>query len=537
MRLLTGLLAIAASQSLLATALSVTLVTGTFLGVPHNFTGNGSGFRMGAFEVHNPHTAGLILFDITLEAVGSGDDSTAFSEIGLFIDTNGNGTFEPGVDSRYGQTFTAYPVDNGSLTFTESAAFAPGETKRFLIVGKMNGVVLPMFQHGFRTIVSSITATGGAATGVPTAFNEGFGIINYPTPLRLEYAVTGTAPPFTYTFRVILDNHDGSWSAGQSWQYLHFGMSAFGAPSGTAPFATWTTDAASFPVGPFTSNSWGVSTIAGIAYYRPGLVDTVAPEFEPWIPANIGDQLTWWGTCDVLLEDGEMAWSFYRVGGASVPGSAVLEPAYRVGNWLRVDAVAGGAVNAGPADVGTGHGFVAGAFTIKANGAAATVSAITLQAAGTLDDTAAFSSLRLFVDTNGNGAFDPGIDTQFGQAQAAFPADDGSLTFTGSYGFSGGETRRFLVVAALNGSATPGQTFQATVAAISATGGPHSGMPTAAMPGFVIVPAIAGGSPKGKDGGGCSVGQSHQACHWPPLIAAALAMLGATAFRARRWQG
>ncbi|MBX3474541.1 MAG: hypothetical protein KF754_09175 [Planctomycetes bacterium] len=475
----------------LATALSVSLGTGTFLAVPHNYTGNGAGFRMGSFDIHNPHSAGLVLFDVTLTAIGSGDDSTALSEIGLFLDFNGNGTFEPSVDSRYGQTFTAYPVDNGSLTFTESAVFAPGETKRFLIVGKMNGVVLPKYQHGFRTIVSSISATGGAPTGVPTNFNEGIAVINHPTPLRLEYDVTGSGPPYTYSFRLVLDNHDGSWAAGQEWSSIVFGQAAFEA-GGTTPFAGWVGNAASLPVGPFTIFSWATMSVGGVSYNGPGLVDNFSP-IEDWIPAGVGDSLTWSGTCDVFLDEGQMAWSTFRMAGPSVQGSAVIEPAHRVGDYIRVVAAPAAVARPGPLETGSGNGFLLGAFDVIAHSNAATFSGLTLAALGSCDDSSAFSEVRLYVDTNGNGAFDPGVDTPFGAAYTAFPADNGSLTFNDTLNFAINETKRLLVVCKLNGAvpASYGQTFQARVTAINATGQNHSGLPTAAVAGLRIhAPAI-----------------------------------------------
>lgn len=473
-----------------ATGLSVTLVPGTTLGVPYNYTGNGNGFSMGVFEIENTDPANIVLSDITLSAVGSGDDSTAFSEVGLFIDSNTNGAYDPGIDTRYGSAYAAYPVDDGSLVFSQSETFAPSEIKRFIIVGKMDGTVIPDYQDGFRTIVSSISATGGPHSGLPTPYSDAVVIISVPTPLTLEYSVSGNGTSYDYFFRLVLDNHDGSWTPGMDWDQPYFGQAAYGS-GGTTPFATWVTDAASFPVGPYWSTSWSNYTVSGMSYDCPVLIDNVFPGWEDWTPTGIGDQLVWWGTCDVFLDEGEMSWSMPRgTGGASVPGSANLEPAKRVGDWLRVETIASVVVDAGAMEIGGGDGFVIGSFDIIAHESASTLSSVSVTAGGTGDDATAFSEVGLFVDVNSNGTFDPGVDSRFGQAFYAFPADNGTRTFSDMLGFNIAETRRLFVVVKLNGPAlaTPGQTFNTSVTAINATGGPHSGLPSAVMPGINIVP-------------------------------------------------
>ncbi len=124
---------------------------------------------------------------------------------------------------------------------------------------------------------------------------------------------------------------------------------------------------------------------------------------------------------------------------------------------------------------------------------AATLSDITLAASGSGDDSSAYSDIRLYVDSNGNGLFDPGVDTPFGSASSAFPADDGTLTFSGTLNFAPNETKRLLVVAKLNGPvpASFGQTFDTTITAINATGFMHSGLPTATVAGIAIAaPAL-----------------------------------------------
>ncbi|MCL4840094.1 MAG: hypothetical protein KJ058_19270, partial [Thermoanaerobaculia bacterium] len=211
------------------------------------------------------------------------------------------------------------------------------------------------------------------------------------------------------------------------------------------------------------------------------------------MPSAVGDYLTWSGTVGTFLDEGQMSWSMHRFGGPTVAGSANIEPAYRVGDYIRVVAVPAAVVRPGPLETGSGAGFLVGAFDVIAHSNAATLSSLTLAALGTGDDSAAYSDIRLYVDANGNGAFDPGVDTPFGASFTAFGADDGSLTFNDTLNLAINETKRLLVVCKLNGStpASYGQTFAARITAISGTGQNHSGLPTAAVAGIRIhAPAI-----------------------------------------------
>ncbi|MCA8914083.1 MAG: hypothetical protein KDB90_01625 [Planctomycetes bacterium] len=485
--LVIGLLSLICPAALEA-ALVVNLVQIPTVSVPRDYTGNGVGFLMGAFEISNTGATGAVLQSITLTAIGSGDDSTAFSEIGLYLDSDGNGSYDANMDTRYGAAYAAYPMDDGSLTYAESTGFASGASKRFLIVGKMNGAVLPNYQQGFRTIVSSVGVTGAVPTGIPTTYTGGVGILNGATPLRLEYDLTGTSAPYDYSFRLLLDNHDGSWISGQAWGGpIIFGQAKFGA-AGTTPFLTWVTDSTSYPVGPFDTTGWWASSVGGLPYDAPGLYFGASPFGQSWTPSGVGDQLTWFGTANTFVDDGEMAWSMRRATSQPNSGSATLEPAHRVGDYLRVVSVAGAALDVAPTSTGGGSGFAIGAFDVVSHSNSATLNSITLAASGSGDDSSAFSDVRLFVDSNSNGSYDPGVDTQFGSAYSAYPGDDGSLTFTDALNFSPNETKRLLLVVQLNGPtlATYGQTFDTRVTAISATGNMHSGLPTAVVPGIHI---------------------------------------------------
>ncbi|MBK9974514.1 MAG: hypothetical protein IPP14_07045 [Planctomycetes bacterium] len=301
-------------------------------------------------------------------------------------------------------------------------------------------------------------------------------------PLALEYSVSGSSTPYTYNFRLTLDNHDGSWAPGQGWRGVSFGMST--AP---ATFATWQTDTSAYPVGPWNATYWTSSSGPSGSFSGPGFVNSPGPQLY-WIPSTVGEFIQWSGTADVLIENGsQMIWltSQGTLNGASY---VWLEPTRRVGDWLDCAPVAASPVVVGPSFTGGGAGFSMGSFQFTSHDSASSLTSITLAASGSGDDATAFSEIGLFVDANANGSFDPGIDPRFGQVYSAYPSDNGSQTFNDALNFTPGQTQTLLIVAKLNGPAPApgGRTFHTTVTAINASGGPHSGLPTAAINGVQI---------------------------------------------------
>lgn len=475
--------------------------------VPYTYTGDGDGFMIGGFDVASSSATDL-LYDITLTSFDNGDDSTGYSEVGLFMDANANGEYDPGIDVRYGVAYPAFPVDDGDLTFTQTVTISGASPTRFLLVVKLNGPVLPHAGQGFLVDVLTVSGTGGPPSGVPTGSAGAMGgvvPIGGPTPLTLEYEVTGNVAPYTYDFRWVLDDHSGTWSAGQEWNGAAFGYASF-ENAGTLPFSNWVANSASFPTGPYTGTVWQTTAYSPTLIFSGPVLD--GPGLSHWMPAFIGDEILWSGTADVLLDDGEMTWNSTIQGGSMVIGSAGLEPAVRIGDWFRVTPVQGSAVTTGPHDTGAGSGFLMGAFDVTACGGATTLNSLTLAASGTGHDAQALSGLNLYVDSNANGLFDPGVDTVFGQSYLGYAADNGTRIFNGTLNFSPGETKRMLIVAKLDGPAPAlnGQTFDTTVTALSGTGSAHTGLPTAVIPGIQILGNPNPTAETGGDtsGGGCT---------------------------------
>ncbi|MDR7269657.1 hypothetical protein J2X20_002286 [Pelomonas saccharophila] len=138
-------------------------------------------------------------------------------------------------------------------------------------------------------------------------------------PLTLTYTKSALAGGlYGYDFRLTLDNHDGSWSAGQQWDWIIFGESGLSAPSlfdtnGSASGGlSWTTTSFAAPITTVTESSGGHNgpTLA------VGANSVVLPG---WSPATLGDFIGWSGTSTVNVTDGTMKWSALMAGGGAQP--------------------------------------------------------------------------------------------------------------------------------------------------------------------------------------------------------------------------
>src|SRR4051812_30981296 len=103
----------------------------------------------------------------------------------------------------------------------------------------------------------------------------GFSGLAQATPLRMDYSVTPGVGLFNYHFTLSLDNHDGTWAAGQGWRWLIFGD----VPSGLSPLTGFIGDPTSISGGPWTS-----FTTTGGAHNGP----TLNSVLDYWIPTAVG---------------------------------------------------------------------------------------------------------------------------------------------------------------------------------------------------------------------------------------------------------
>lgn len=120
------------------------------------------------------------------------------------------------------------------------------------------------------------------------------------TPLALTYSIAPNGPgSFNYTFQLILDNHDGSWLAGQSFNWIVFGD----VPAGDSPLANFVGNSASLPVGPF--DAYDV-TSGGGSHNGPTFLSFSG---DGWVPGSIGGSLAWSGTSSTFVGQGELRFS------------------------------------------------------------------------------------------------------------------------------------------------------------------------------------------------------------------------------------
>jgi len=116
------------------------------------------------------------------------------------------------------------------------------------------------------------------------------------TPLGLNYSVTDlSGGSYLYNFALILDNNDGSWVAGQGWNWFIFGDQV----RYSSPLTSFV-GFDDFPVGPWTYyfTTQGVHNGPTFGDYRLS-----------WIPTSIGETLSWSGISTAYLAQGELLFS------------------------------------------------------------------------------------------------------------------------------------------------------------------------------------------------------------------------------------
>ena len=116
-------------------------------------------------------------------------------------------------------------------------------------------------------------------------------------PLRLDYWITGAAAPYTYDFKFVNDNNDGSWAPGQSFRWFVIGDVPSG---GTSPLTGFVGDPASFVQSPYT----GFGRTSG-GHNGPDL----QPVLTDWIPSSVGDWFSFSGTSTAYVPQGQLLWS------------------------------------------------------------------------------------------------------------------------------------------------------------------------------------------------------------------------------------
>lgn len=120
------------------------------------------------------------------------------------------------------------------------------------------------------------------------------------TPLAMSYSIADAGPgSYLYSFTLTLDNHDGTWTPGDNYNWIVFGDD----PVGPTPLTDYV--ATSNLVGPFFANY-----VTFGAHVGPTLIAFDPDVYQAgWIPAGVGDTLNWSGTSSAYLGQGELLFS------------------------------------------------------------------------------------------------------------------------------------------------------------------------------------------------------------------------------------
>lgn len=134
------------------------------------------------------------------------------------------------------------------------------------------------------------------------------------TPLTLDYKITdmgGSGYHYHYDFTLKLDNHDGSWSPGQAWNWLTFGDYPNGG-SGGFQFGTW---------------QWGLTdpslgkSFSGGGHNGPTIGFNGWVANPGWQPTAIGQTISWNGASTLDLTEGNLLWSTVYPQNYAVPAN------------------------------------------------------------------------------------------------------------------------------------------------------------------------------------------------------------------------
>jgi len=109
---------------------------------------------------------------LELEASGTMNDASAFSELAIYEDVNQNGTFDgASIDVITSTVGTSFPLDNGAWpAFLTSPDITLAMQRHFFVVGKLAGTAVA--GETFRLRLGAVVATpptGGVLLGVPSA--------------------------------------------------------------------------------------------------------------------------------------------------------------------------------------------------------------------------------------------------------------------------------------------------------------------------------------------------------------------------------
>jgi len=132
---------------------------------------------------------------------------------------------------------------------------------------------------------------------------------SFAEPLTLHYDLTDLGGGLhQYDFTLLLDNHDNSWTSGNSWDWIVFGdrLWSYSGPDAIPNDWSWISSDPGLRRVYSTGGHEGPTVWIGVELSLPG-----------WTPSSVGDALHWSGTTTRFLPDGHLRWSSLIWGGGA----------------------------------------------------------------------------------------------------------------------------------------------------------------------------------------------------------------------------
>jgi len=471
-----------------APTLTVAPIAAAAQSVLANSTGTGGiGISAASFTITCNAVGTGNLASITITASGTGNDSTAYTEVGIFEDTNTSGAYDA-ADTRYGTLSTAFPSDNGAISFTTAQVFNASTNRRYFVVVKLDGATLPTPSQTFNFQVSAMAVTGTtSAAGVPSSVMTGL-IIQAPAFSFADASAAAAATAYASSGDFVMQEFTATYAAGPNNSLTGVTLTAGGSGNDASGYASVRLVRDANANGTYEpASDTQVATMAAFAADNGTVTFTLSDAFTAglthtyFVVSAYNASVTAGNTFQCRVSGA--AYGYTGTTSTGIPAPASLTAGLVIAAPSFTFADLSPAAQATAFLGGTDYVIQSMSVTYSA-GPANTLTGITLTASGTGNDLTNYASVALFRDSNINGTYDVGTDTQV-NSQAAFSADNGTLTFVlagAEAAFTSGQAKRYFVVVAFNLTGANNTTFstQITSASGGTAGATYPGLPAPA---------------------------------------------------------
>jgi len=457
--------------------LIVTPTTGSAQSVFANATGTGNnGIEAAKFAIAANAAGAATLNSITIKAAGTGNDSNAYSSVALFEDTNTNGTYDFGTDAAYGTGVTAFPSDDGTLTFTQTQNFSASQSRTYFIVVKLDGSTLASTGQTFNYLVNDVSVAAGAGkSGVPSGTMIGL-VIQAPAFAIADNAIAQSTG-FPSSGGYVLQDFTVSYPAGPANTLATVSLQATGSGNDATGYASVAIHFDTDSSGTFTAGDAQAGTMTNFGSDN----GTAAVTLTSNNTFTAGNSRRYFVVVafSASAAGGETFQSRVTTCTGGLTGTTATgvpaPTAYTAG--LVIATVSFTFADASPTTQGTafvgGSDFLLQAFTVTySTGPTNTLTGITATATGSGDDLNDYASVSLYRDNNASGAFESGQDTLV-DTQSSFNANNGTVSFTlagAESQWTSAQSKRFFIIAAFNLNGANNTTFQSQITAASGLG-------------------------------------------------------------------